>query len=195
VWLSRVKKVYKDDLEITWKNFSLEQVNSKNGPDWKVWEHAEDHDARSLWAARAGEAARRQGEDAYNKFHLALLTARFGREVKKGEERFPLNQPEPLVKLAGEVGLDVGQFQEDLKDPELLSIIGRDHTEAVEKYGIFGTPTFLFSDGNAAYLKAFIPSEEDTVAAFEHFLGVTLRRPFIGEIKRPQPPWPKGALR
>ncbi len=195
VWLDRVKKVYRDRLEVTWKNFSLEQVNSKNGPEWKVWEQPESYEARSLWAASAGEAARRQGQETFERYHLALLSARHARPLQKGEERFPLNKPEPLIELAREVGLDAGRFAEDIRDPELLQVIGRDHTEAVEKYGIFGTPTFLFDNGAAAYLKAFIPAEEDSIAAFEHFLSVAYYRPFIGEIKRPQPPWPKGALR
>ena len=41
MWLDRVKRTYKDDLDITWKNFSLQQVNSKEGPEWKVWEQSD----------------------------------------------------------------------------------------------------------------------------------------------------------
>ena len=189
MWLDRVKQVYGDDLQITWKNFSLEQVNSKEGPDWKVWEQPDVHERRALLAAMAGEAARRQGNELYQKFHLALLTARHG-----GDGRIPLNEEEPLVKMAETAGLDVGRFQEDLKDRELANIVGRDHTEAVESYGVFGTPTFLFGNGTTVYLKTFIPPEEDSVAAFEHFMALMGHRSYIGELKRPQPPWPKGAL-
>ncbi|MFQ5874821.1 MAG: DsbA family selenoprotein, partial [Dehalococcoidia bacterium] len=68
------------------------------------------------------------------------------------------------------------------------------HTESVEKYGVFGTPTFLFESGNTVYLKTFIPPEEDSVAFFEHFIALMSHRSWVGELKRPQPPWPKGAL-
>ncbi len=188
MWLDRVKQVYGENLDITWKNFSLEQVNSKEGPEWKVWEQGEATERRSLLSQMAAEAARRQGPELYEKFHLALLTARHG-----GDGRIALNEEEPLVELAKEVGLDVGRFQEDLKDRDLAAIIGRDHSSAEEE-GIFGTPTFLFGEGNSAYLKTFIPPENDSVAAFEHFIAVMGHRSYIGEIKRPQPPWPKGAV-
>ena len=190
MWLHSVKKVYGDKLGITWKWFQLEQVNSKEGPDWKVWEQPDEHAARSLLAAMGGEAARRQGDEAFERFHLALLTARHG-----GEGRIPLNEEESIVKIAEEVGLDVGRFREDLRDRSLLDIIGRDHTEAVENHGVFGTPTFVFDNGDAGYLKTFIPPEEDSVAFFEQFVALTANRPFLGELKRPQPPWPKGAIR
>ena len=190
MWLDRVENVYGDDLDINWRNFQLEQANSKEGPQWKVWEQPNEHQARSMVAAMAGEAARRQGKEAFQRFHLALLKARHG-----GEERIPLNEEEPIVDLAREVGLDVGRFQEDLKDRSLMERIGRDHAEAVETHGVFGTPTFVFDNDAAVYLKSFIPPEEDSVAFFEHFVAIMSQMSFVGELKRPQPPWPKGAVR
>ena len=188
MWLDRVKKDYGDALEISWKNFQLEQINSKEGPEWKVWEQPDEHERRSLVAAMAGEAAKRQGADAFGRFHLALLTARHG-----GEGRLPLNEEEPIVRIAEKAGLDADRFRQDLRDRSLIDIIARDHTEAAETHGVFGTPTFVFETGNAAYLKTFIPPEEDSVAFFEHFVSLTSDMSFIGELKRPQPPWPKGA--
>ena len=190
MWLDRVKQVYGDNLQITWKYFSLEQVNSKMGPDWKVWEQPEGFESRSLLSLIAGEAARRQGEEAFDRYHLALLTARHG-----GKGRLPLDKVDPLVEVAADSGLDVGRLREDMKDPELPKTIGRDHTEAVEKHGVFGTPTFVFEGGNAAYLKTFIPPAEESVAFFEHFAAMAAHRSYLGELKRPQPPWPKGALK
>ena len=187
MWLDRVKQEYGDNLEVTWKNFQLEQVNSKEGAEWKVWEQPDEHQQRSLVAAMAGEAARRQGEEAFHRFHLALLAARHG-----GEGRIALNEDEPIVDVAREAGLDIERFKEDLKDRSLLDRIASDHTEAVESHGVFGTPTFLFESGNTAYLKTFIPPEDEAVDLFEHFVAMMADSPFLGEIKRPQPPWPKG---
>jgi len=170
VWLDRVKQVYGENLEITWKNFSLEQINSKEDPSWKAWEQGEPAERRSLLSQMTAEAARRQGAELYEKFHLALLTARHG-----GDGRIPLNEESSLLRLAEEIGLDVGRLREDLKDPDLAKIIGKDHENAVGE-GVFGTPTFVFENGTSAYLKTFIPPEYDSVAAFEGFLETAVIR-------------------
>ena len=195
MWLDRVKSVYGDDLELNWKNYSLEQNNFSlkqksegTESDWKVWEDEEIGERRSLMAQVAAEAARRQGTELFDKFHLALLTARHG-----GDGRIALNEEAPLVELAQKVGLDAARFREDLRDPELRKVIGSHHEDAVEQ-GIFGTPTFVFENGNAAFIKAFIPPQDDAMAEWEHFVALTSKRSYIGEIKRPQPPWPKGVM-
>ena len=62
VWLDNVKNAYRGDLTITWKNFQLEQANNKEAEEWNVWDLPDHHDARSLVAAMAAEAARLQGD-------------------------------------------------------------------------------------------------------------------------------------
>lgn len=192
MWLDKVKKAYGDNLNITWRNFSLEQNahNLKEGldSDWKVWDDEDATQRRSLVAQIAAEAAKRQGEDAHAKFHLALLTARHG-----GEGRVSLSDEDAILEVAANAGLDAGRMREDMKDPELRRIIGEDHEAAIAD-GIFGTPTYIFENGNMAYLKAFIPEDEDAVASFEHYIALANHRNYFGEIKRPQPPWPKGVL-
>ena len=189
MWLDRVKNAYGSRLVVTWRNFCLEQINSTEDPDWRVWEQQDLTQRRSLIAAISGEAAKKQGIEHFEKFHLALLTARHG-----GNGRIALNEIEPMIDLAGKVGLDIVKFKRDLMDPQLLEVIGNDHKDAVENHGVFGTPTFLFKNGFAAYLKTFIPPEEDSIEAFKHFVAISSERSYIGELKRPQPPWPKGAL-
>lgn len=194
-WLNMVKKVYKNDLQITWKNFSLEQnaytikqKREEQPATWKVWEEPDPTVGRSLLAQIAGEAARRQGPELHEKFHLALLTARHGRE-----DRLPLNEEAGILEVAKECGLDAGRLKEDMKDPALAKKIGEDHEGAVAQ-GIFGTPTYVFENGNTMFLKAFFPPEADAVAEWEHFVAISSDRNYIGELKRPQPPWPKGAV-
>ncbi len=189
MWLDRVKRVYGDNLDITWRGFSLQQINSDEGPEWKVWEQVDLHEARSLLASVAGEAAKRQGPDAFDRFHMALLVAR-----NAGTERIPLNEDKPIIEAAEQGGLDVERFKKDLADPELVQVVARDHEESVERHGAFGTPTFVFENGQSAYLKTFIPPEEESVEAFDHFIGLMSERSYIGEVKRPQPPWPRGAV-
>ena len=184
IWLSRVKNELGDDLELNYRSFALEQVNSKEGPDWKAGEQGPDYESRGLWSLRGGIAARMQGYDAHDKFMLELQHFKF---VERGDIR----DREPIVEAAQRAGLDIVKFVADLDSPERLAEIGRDHEEAVSK-GIFGTPTFIFEDGSAAFLKTFTPPEEDSLAAFENMVLMARNRPYFGELKRPQPPWPQG---
>jgi len=68
VWLDKVKKAYGDNLNITWRNFSLEQNahNLKEGldSDWKVWDQDDPSQGRSLLSQIAAEAAKRQEKGA-----------------------------------------------------------------------------------------------------------------------------------
>jgi hypothetical protein len=189
VWLDRVARAEPGRLEITWKSFVLDQINSKKGSDWKLWEQDGAYEAsRSLLSLHAGESAKLQGRDAFERFHVALLIARHG------GRRVSLNDRGALVEVAREVGLDVPGFEQGLDDRSLLENVARDHTEAVEEHGVFGTPTFLFENGTSAYLKSFVPPEDDSVDFFNHFVAIFADRAYVGEIKRPQPPWPKGAV-
>ena len=52
-----MKQEMGDDLDITYRSFALEQVNSKNGPEWKAWEQGPDYESRGLWALRGGIAS------------------------------------------------------------------------------------------------------------------------------------------
>ena len=174
-------------MKLNWRNFSLEQINYKGDDELKVWEVKDLTQTKALMASIAGEAAKRQGEEAFDKFFLNLLK-------KRHEERVPLNDNEIFINVAVECGLDVDRFKKDILDPELVNIIAKDHQEASVTHGAFGTPTFLFNNGQSAYLKAFIPPQEDSVEAFEHFVELFSERSYFGEIKRPQPPWPKGAM-
>ena len=189
MWLDQVKKEYGDNLQINWRHFSLQQINSRQGADWKVWNELGLREASSLLSSVAAEAAKRQGNpEAFDRFHLALLTARHA------GDRVPLNQDEPLIKFAEESGLDVERFKNDLNDPSLIQAVADDHEDAASNRGMFGTPTFLFENGHSAYMKTFIPPEDEAVEVFDSFVSLFGGRTYVGEVKSPQPPWPKGAL-
>ena len=187
MWLDTVKK-HNPDLVLNWRNFSLQQVNTKEPGDWRVWDETDLEGTRSLMASSAGEAAKKQGREAFDNFFLALLIERHG------GNRIPLNDNDKFISIAEACGLDPVRFKNDLQDPGILKIIENDHTEATEVHGAFGTPTFIFENGQSAYLKTFIPPEPEADKTFEHFLGLFSDRSYIGEVKRPQPPWPKGAV-
>ncbi len=83
----------------------------------------------------------------------------------------------------------MAHFERDLDDRSLLSRIGDDYTRGREEHGVFGTPTFVFPNGGAAYLK-MLPAAgpDEALPIFEEFVRTVRDRPFIAEIKRPKKP-------
>lgn len=166
-------------LNINWRYFSLEQVNNRQGPEWTIWEQPEGYASRGLHAFWASEAARRQGEAAFGRFHMALLRARH-------EQRRDIADVDTLAEVAESVGLEMTQFQRDLADSQLLTKLAEDHTFAVESLGVFGTPTLVFPESQAIFLKMSLPpSPEDCLPVFTELYHLVDQRRYIQEIKRP----------
>ncbi len=182
VWLQRVKAGIGPKLTINWKYLSLEQVNSQQGPQWKIWEQPEDCSSRGLRTFRAAEAARQQGEAAFSSFHIALLRA-------KHEQHQDIADMNTLIEVAESVDLEMTQFQKNLGDRRLLAKLAEDHTFAVETLGIFGTPTLVFPERRAIFLKmSSPPPPEESLSVFAELRYLAERRRYIQEIKRPQSP-------
>ena len=153
-----------------------------------MWEEPADKLPPGIWGLRAGIAARRQGAEQSERFMPLLLKARH-------VDRKELGDKEVLCAVAEEAELDVARFREDLEDPAVLQEVADSHTEAVEKYGVFGTPTFIFSNGGSAFLKLMRPdSGEEAVKAFDTVMELMSSDLIVGEVKRPQPPWPRGVF-
>lgn len=171
-----------DRLRINWRYFPLEQVNSAEGPEWKLWEQPDSQRSRGRPAFQAAIAARKQGDAAFERFHDALLRA-------KHEDGKDHGKRQTLRAVAEEAGLDLDAFDRDSSDRSLLPVIGTDYTEARERYGAFGTPTIVFPNGEAMYVKFLPPPPaEDAVSLFEQFVTVARDRPFVLEWKRPTKP-------
>ena len=80
---------------------------------------------------KAGLAARNQGQELFDKFHMAVLFARHG-----GERR-NIGDVDVLLDIASGCGLDIDQLKTDMSDPALVDVIAGDHTNAVEEKRIF----------------------------------------------------------
>ncbi len=185
MWLKQVRDTTGDEVNVDWQPFSLAQVNSDKGPDFKLWEQPEHLDGSNpaLLAHRAGLSAKRQGNEAFESFFITLLKARH-------EDKVDLNDPAVIEEAVTKAGLDMARFREDLADPDLLRELGESHTRAVEEYGAFGVPTFVFPSGKAAFLKLFVPPEEQSEEMYDSLVKVMGEFGHLGELKRPQPPWP-----
>lgn len=169
-------------MTINWRFFSLEQVNSQQGPQWKIWEQPPDYSSRGLAAFRAAQAARNQGEATVHAFSIALFKVRH-------EERRDITDTNTLIEVAESVKLDMPRFKKDLESPDSLTGLAEDHTHAVETLGAFGTPTVVFPENQAIFLKmAPPPAAEESLSVFTELRQVAEQRRNIQEIKRPVPP-------
>lgn len=180
-WLFDVQKELGDDLEIDWRYFSIEQVNkAEDAPN--VWEHPNDGSSSTVRAFQGVHAAGKQGRDQYLAYMAALYNQRHINKRNLGTQQI-------LEETATQVGLDLDQFREDLKSDEVFGIFQNDHTEAVEKYGIFGVPTIMFESEECAYLRIKVGEPPvDAVAYWNEFIELVRDRPTILEVKRPNRP-------
>lgn len=166
-------------MAVNWRYFSLEQANRRTGEGRKIWELPEDSPAPGLRAFRAAEAVRCQGETAFNGFHMALLEEKHGRKSD-------IDDMKVIIRVARRLGLEMDRFREDFSRRQSLDRLAEDHTFAVEKLGIFGTPTLVFPDGQAIFLKMSPPpSPEESLDVFRELSNLACHRPNILEVKRP----------
>ena len=188
MWLAKVEESSGKDIEVDWQPFLLSEINNKES-DIKIWDQPEVRDGsdKALLAHQSGLAAKRQGKEAFESFFITLLKARH-------EDKKDLTDPAVMEEAAIKAGLDMARFREDVADPDLLRELGESHTKAVEEYGAFGVPTFVFPSGNAAFLKMFIPPDEQAAEMYETLVKTMSEFAHVGELKRPQPPWPHGVI-
>ncbi len=107
---------YPNDIELTFKHFPLTKIH-----------------ARALLAAKASEAAGKQGK--FFEMHDKLFAGQSTwSSNSKAEEIF--------VGYATELGLDVDQFKIDLKNEEIAAKIRSNMAEGT-KNDVQGTPTFF----------------------------------------------------
>ena len=187
VWLQEVKNIKNDQLIFEWRHFQLEEAKMEDSSIFEI-ESKDLSKTRSLLSAVCAESAKLQGQNLFERFHYAVLNAR-----NNMSPRFPLNDFNKFLDLAVDVGLDRNKFIDDFNNPQLIINVKKDHQEGVKKYGVFGTPTLVFDNEQAVFIKTFIPKDKDDyIIFFEYIVKIFRDMPFIGELKRPQPPWPKG---
>ena len=183
--LDSVRASGERDVRVSWRFFSLTQVNYRpeSAEDaWTVWGAKDSEHVRGRLAFKAAEAARRQ--DAFDSFHLALLQARH-------RDGLDIESAEVVEQVAEASGLDLDRFRDDIADPDILGALERDHLEARFQYGVFGTPTYVFPGGGAAYVRlAEAPLGSEALRVFDRIATVIEDEPAVLEIKRPVRPTP-----
>ena len=182
-WLREVNgQLGENRIEVRWKFFQLEQVNAPADADMPIWDLPPERRSRSRDSFHAAAAARRQGGEAFERFHAALLAL-------KHEEQQDHGKRSTLDEAASRARLDLTRFAADLEDRGLLKEIENDYVAGREGLGVFGTPTFVFANGPSAYLQILPPPPpEEAVDFWLDFVRDVRDRPYVREIKRPRRP-------
>lgn len=172
LWIREARKVR--PINITWRFFSLEVVNRKEGV-------TPDYQKDGSWAAhRTLALARRQGgNEAVERLYLTLGAARHGH----GEN---IKQPDVIRAAARQADLDPGIVDAALADESTVQDVLADHQDAVERYRAFGVPTIAIEGSDVGFygpIIQYVPRGEDAGELWD-YTAWALRQPNLFELKR-----------
>jgi len=172
LWIREARNVR--PIDITWRFFSLEVVNRKEGVTPDV-----QHDGS--WAAERTLALARRlgGNAAVERLYMTLGAAQHGRR----ESIKDIAVIEAAVKQAD---LDPGIVEAALSDESTIKEVLSDHEEAVRRYRAFGVPTIAIEGSEVGFygpIIQFVPRGEDAGEIWDH-LEWALHQPNLFELKR-----------
>src|SRR5215218_3463519 len=116
------------DLDVRFVPFSLEQAHVEDGQS-PVWEAPVDQRRRGV---------RDEFPESFFDFHLAAFAARHD-DARKFET-------DVLDEVVASVGLDVEAVRKVVDTGRPLEALAAEHTEAVDRWAVFGVPTFIEGD-------------------------------------------------
>ena len=174
VWIRRVREA--TGLTITWRFFSLEEVNR---PDGK--RHPWERPLAYGWSPmRVAAYLRRTDAGACDRWYQAC-----GKALHEDGRRF--YDPEVARELLVSIGERPEVWDEALADPTTHDDVRADHTEAVEVHGGFGVPIIVFPGGRAVFGPVVVPAPSGDAALqlWEVLVGYS-RIAGLYEIKTPK---------
>jgi predicted DsbA family dithiol-disulfide isomerase len=166
-------------------HFSLYQSHHGSYDGWQVWNEPLDpldpSGTKGLGPFLASLAARRQGCEAFDAFRLHLMRMRF-------EEHRPLDACS-TVEAAERADLHLATFDRDLRDPELRTVLAKEHQRGVAAR-VCATPTIVFGGGHAAYVRLrSVPSgDQAAIDAFVSIRDMLHGMPYLETLERPRAP-------
>lgn len=122
------------DYDVRFVPFSLNQAHVEEGEP-AVWERDPANWGSGVTALLYGIAARDAFPEEFLDFHIAAFALRHDQSRQLDEEA--------LAEAATSVGLDVAALKEEVWSGRPLKTLAAEHTEAVERWAVFGVPTFI----------------------------------------------------
>jgi len=175
LWIREVRA--RTGLVITWRFFSLEEVNRRADrphPWEREW-------AYGFSQMRVGAWLRRGGQDAVDRWYAGVGQA-FHLEGRKTHE------PDVHRQVLDELGFGAEVLDQALADPTTAQEVRADHDVVLAKGG-FGVPTLVFPDGQALFGPVVAPAVFGEEAERLWALTTGWRDfPHLYEIQRPKAP-------
>jgi len=174
-WIREVRA--QRELDITWKFFSLEEVNlvaGKRHPWDRPWSYG-------FGQMRVGVLIRREhGNDELDRWYDTIGNAFF----YDGEK---MHVPDVHQKVIAAAGFDDTLVERALADDTTFDEARIEHQDAVTRYGAHGVPTIVFESGYAVYGPVVVPAPtgEDALALWELVAGWQ-RFPHLYELRHPK---------
>jgi hypothetical protein len=126
------------DLDVRFLPFSLDQAHVEEGEP-PVWERAPGEWGTGVLALLYGIAVRDTFPDHFLDFHIEAFAARHDHGEQLGHE-------DVLRAVAAKVGLDPDAVAAEAHSGRPLKTLASEHLEAVERWAVFGVPTFIEGD-------------------------------------------------
>jgi 2-hydroxychromene-2-carboxylate isomerase len=164
------------DWDVRFWPFSLDQIHIEEG-DTPAWQR--DLDEKGMTGVRAllwGIAVRDAFADKFLDFHMGVFRARHDEGKKIADEAV-------LREVAQNVGLDADAVAEEVASGRPLKALEAEHTEAADRYAVFGVPTVI--DGDEAVF--FRIMERGNVDDLEQAIGLVASTR-LNEFKRTKIP-------
>jgi hypothetical protein len=165
--------------DVHFRAYSLNQVHVEEG-EAPIWERAEE--GSGPLALQYGVAARETQPDAFLAVHHALFAARHDKGLK-------IKDADVVLDACREAGADVDALTEEVESGRPLKTIAEEHEESVDRWGVFGVPTFIENDA-AAFVRVMhrpgsgLPSQETV----DRILDYNANWADLNEFKRPRIP-------
>ncbi len=126
------------DVEFRFHAFSLDQVHASED-EAPVWERAADERGTGVLALEYGIAARDAFADQFLDAHVALFAARHDKGLR-------ISEVEVIHEALTSAGLDPDAVAGEVASGRPLRTLAAEHREAVDRWAVFGVPTFLEAD-------------------------------------------------
>ena len=124
------------DWDVEFRPFSLSQAHVEVG-EQAAWDRAET--PAGVLALQWGVAARDTAPEAFPAVHRALFAARHDEGLNIGDE-------EVVRSAVARAGGDVDALGAVVASGDSLRTLAAEHTEEVERWAVFGVPTFIIGD-------------------------------------------------
>jgi predicted DsbA family dithiol-disulfide isomerase len=176
VWIREVRRL--SGLEITWRFFSLEEINRVEGKK-HAWEREWSYGFSQM---RVGALLRRQGQDQLDRWYEQI-----GRAFH--EQGRPTHEREIHGEVLEELGWDRGLVDEALADPTTADEVRADHDFVTGEKAAWGVPTLVFPDGQAVFGPVIAPAVlgEPALRLWDLVVGWN-EFPHLYELQRPKRP-------